>query len=87
MGMGMGMGMPPQMAVPPMPAEMQAMKNGMSGMGPMHSQLNVPMMENNPMAQFMGQMPQMPQMGQMGMQMGGGKLQKYKLVNDKKFFF
>jgi hypothetical protein len=49
----------------------------------MNPQLQTPMMAN-PMSQFMG-MPQMP-----GMQMGGGKkIQKYKLVLDKKnnFFF
>jgi hypothetical protein len=76
-----------QMQTPPMPAELQqiAMQAQMGGpgmampnMGPMNSQLNVPMM-NNPMAQMMGMQPPM--------QMGGGKMTKYKLKLDKKFFF
>lgn len=83
---GMPQGIPPQalaqMQTPPMPQEMQkiAMQaQGIPNMGPMNSQLNVPMM-NNPMAQMMGMQPPM--------QMGGGKkMTKYKLVTDKNFFF
>ena len=87
MPMGMPMGqmpmgqmpmpqMPQNMQMPPMPADMQqaSMKMG----GPMHSQLNVPMM-NNPMANFMGM-----QQGQGNMTGGGVKpLKKYKLTKDK----
>ena len=83
---GMPNGIPPQalaqLQTPPMPESMQkiAMQaQGIPNMGPMNSQLNVPMM-NNPMAQMMGMQPPM--------QMGGGKkMTKYKLVTDKKFFF
>jgi hypothetical protein len=83
---GMQNGIPPQalaqLQTPPMPEAMQkiAMQaQGIPNMGPMNSQLNVPMM-NNPMAQMMGVQPQM--------QMGGGqKMTKYKLKLDKNFFF
>lgn len=86
MPLGMPQGLPPQalaqLQTPPMPEAMQkiAMQaQGIPNMGPMNSQLNVPMM-NNPMAQMMGMQPPM--------QMGGGKkMTKYKLVTDKKFFF
>ena len=77
----MPMGQMPNMAMPPMPSDMQqaSMKMG----GPMHSQLNVPMM-NNPMANFMGPMGQMPQMQGNNMMGGGAKpLKKYKLSKDK----
>jgi hypothetical protein len=52
----------------------------MGGM-PQMGDLGVPMMQN-PMANFMGVQPT-----QMGMQMGGGKVKKYKLALDKNFFF